>query len=115
VFSDLDSLLADHTEIQIVHGACPKGADWFAHQWFQMRLSSYALRLSELRFPANWEKHGKAAGFRRNVDMAHQSGAHHCLAYWDGVSPGTMHMIGCCAKHGIDVTITAPKRGKGRP
>lgn len=42
-------------------------------------------------FPANWDKYGKAAGFRRNEDMA--KFADGLLAFWDGQSRGTKHMI----------------------
>jgi hypothetical protein len=51
--------------------------------------SSNKLPLHE--FPANWDKHGKAAGFLRNIDMAKFSDA--LVAFWDGQSKGTEHMI----------------------
>lgn len=41
--------------------------------------------------PADWGKYGKAAGFRRNGDMA--LFADGLLAFWDGQSKGTAHMI----------------------
>ena len=43
------------------------------------------------RFPANWDKYGKSAGYRRNVDMANVADA--CIVFWDGTSPGSKHMI----------------------
>lgn len=44
------------------------------------------------RFPANWDKHGKSAGFIRNKKkMAEYSDG--LLALWDGLSNGTEHMI----------------------
>jgi len=42
-------------------------------------------------FPADWDKHGKAAGYLRNIDMAKFSDA--LVAFWDGQSKGTEHMI----------------------
>jgi uncharacterized phage-like protein YoqJ len=43
------------------------------------------------RFPADWNKYGKAAGFRRNQEMADFSDG--LVAFWDGKSHGTKHMI----------------------
>lgn len=42
-------------------------------------------------YHADWNKHGKAAGFRRNVDMGNDADG--LLAFWDGKSSGTKHMI----------------------
>lgn len=42
-------------------------------------------------FPANWNKFGKAAGFKRNEQMAEVADA--LIAFWDGKSHGTKHMI----------------------
>ena len=47
-------------------------------------------------FPANWNKYGKAAGFRRNQQMADFSDG--LVAFWDGKSHGTKHMIDTMAK-----------------
>lgn len=42
-------------------------------------------------YPAEWDKWGKSAGFKRNLLMA--SKAHALIAVWDGESNGTRHMI----------------------
>lgn len=42
-------------------------------------------------FPANWEKFGRAAGFKRNREMALYADA--LIAIWDGYSKGTANMI----------------------
>ena len=42
-------------------------------------------------FPAEWDKHGKGAGFIRNGEMAKY--ANMFIAFWDGESKGTKHMI----------------------
>ncbi len=42
-------------------------------------------------FPADWEKHGKAAGFIRNQQMAEYADA--LIAVWNGRSKGTFDMI----------------------
>ena len=42
-------------------------------------------------YPAQWKKFGKAAGFRRNEQMAEVADA--LIAFWNGESHGTKHMI----------------------
>lgn len=43
------------------------------------------------RMPANWNAHGRRAGYLRNVDMSEAAEA--LIAVWDGESKGTKHMI----------------------
>lgn len=43
------------------------------------------------RFPADWDAHGKGAGYIRNKQMAEYADA--LIAVWDGKSKGTAHMI----------------------
>ena len=42
-------------------------------------------------YPAQWKKFGKRAGYRRNEQMAEVADA--LIAFWDGSSRGTKHMI----------------------
>ena len=42
------------------------------------------------RFPADWETHGKSAGYKRNGQMAGYADA--LLLIWDGQSKGSGHM-----------------------
>lgn len=58
-------------------------------------------------FQAEWNKHGRAAGARRNVDMALYADA--LIAIWDGVSPGTRNMIRTIEKLGKPICVA---RGK---
>jgi len=43
------------------------------------------------KFPANWDKYGKSAGYRRNAEMAEYADS--AIILWDGVSKGTQHMF----------------------
>ncbi len=42
-------------------------------------------------FPADWKRYGNSAGPRRNIEMAEYADA--LIAFWDGESTGTAHMI----------------------
>lgn len=55
------------------------------------------------RFPADWNKHGKSAGYIRNEEMAKYADA--LIAFWDGKSKGTKHMIDLARKHDLKVKI----------
>lgn len=61
-------------------------------------------------FPANWTVHGKSAGFLRNEEMAKYA---NCLiAFWDGQSKGTKHMIEMALKYGLKLFVfTQLKKG----
>ena len=50
------------------------------------------------KFYADWEKYGNAAGYIRNVEMA--QAADFLIAFWDGKSKGTKHMIDAMKKQG---------------
>lgn len=82
--------------VEIVSGAA-RGADElgerFAEDW------SAPVK----RFPADWDKHGKAAGPIRNNQMAEYADI--LVAFWDGKSRGTSHMINSALKHGLEVHV----------
>ncbi|URC15152.1 DNA processing protein [Paraglaciecola Antarctic GD virus 1] len=52
---------------------------------------------------AQWTRYGLSAGYRRNVVMA--SLGSHLIAFWNGHSVGTKHMIDIAKDFGIDVTV----------
>jgi hypothetical protein len=80
-----DEKLSGITEdIEIVCGGA-KGADELG-KWYATE-KGYKLK----EFPADWAKHGKAAGPLRNEEMAKYADA--LIAFWDGKSKGTQDMI----------------------
>lgn len=60
------------------------------------------------RFPAEWSKYGKMAGFKRNTDMAMVADA--LIAVWNGKSSGTKHMIGMANEMDMEVFIWRVKK-----
>lgn len=54
-------------------------------------------------FPADWNKHGKAAGPILNAEMAEVADA--LIAFWDGKSRGTANMIQLAKDKGLKVAI----------
>lgn len=74
-----------------------KGADLLGFQWASEK------EIPIRKFPANWSKHGKAAGYIRNEQMANYST--HCVCFWDGRSTGTAHMIEIAKKKNLKLKI----------
>lgn len=58
------------------------------------------------RRPADWNAHGRRAGFMRNEEMADNADA--LVAVWDGISPGTKHMISAARARGLLVYVYQP-------
>lgn len=83
-------------DIIIVSGTA-RGADRLGEQYAKER--GYQVQ----QFPADWEKNGRAAGYMRNADMANYSDA--LIAFWDGQSKGTQHMIATARKKGLAVRV----------
>lgn len=105
VYNELDRLARQSREaIVVIHGACPKGADRFASEWVSRPSNG-----EEVTYPADWDNHGKKAGFIRNQAMA-DDGADLVLAFWDGSSKGTEHMIKVATQAGILVRIIPAPR-----
>ena len=54
-------------------------------------------------FHADWNKYGKSAGYIRNEKMA--KNADTLIAFWDGKSKGTKHMIDIALDKGLEVHV----------
>jgi len=91
-------------KLTLVHGACPTGADRVAQDWYDRRSRNWGFHAECERHPANWNQYGKAAGPKRNLKML-DAGADLVLAFWDGKSPGTGHMIRMAEMRSIPVLV----------
>ena len=56
-----------------------------------------------IRMPADWTRYGRGAGKIRNIEMALVADA--LIAVWDGVSPGTGHMIDTARAKGLKIYV----------
>lgn len=81
---------------EVVSGGA-RGADKLGAQWAKAN----NLKLKE--FPADWEKHGKRAGFLRNTEIADYADV--CIAFWDMQSRGTADTIDKFRERGKSVII----------
>ena len=84
------------SSIEIVSGEA-RGADKLGEEYAVNK--KYRIK----RFPADWEKYGKSAGFRRNEQMAEYADC--LIAFWDSKSRGTKHMIDTAKSMGLSVRI----------
>lgn len=73
------------------------GADALGEKYAQEK--GHALEI----YPADWKRHGRAAGPIRNAQMASIADA--IIAFWDGKSRGTKSMIDLANKKGLQVVI----------
>tara|TARA_S200000501_G_C20623872_1_gene655809 strand:+ start:31 stop:405 length:375 start_codon:yes stop_codon:yes gene_type:complete len=102
VFSALDQL--EYPVTHVVSG-CARGGDRLGEHYAKSR------NLVVDKFPADWNKHGRSAGYKRNEQMAEVADA--LFAIWDGKSRGTQHMINIARTAGKPVHIynTVTKTG----
>lgn len=56
-----------------------------------------------LPYKADWARYKGAAGFIRNEDMAEAAGE--LVAFWDGISGGTKHMINTATEKDLAVSV----------
>lgn len=80
-----DAVRKSGFDITTVISGTARGADQLGEQYARHH------NLGLGRYPADWDKYGKSAGYRRNAVMA--DNADGLIALWDGQSKGTEHMI----------------------
>lgn len=104
-FHDYNSLLiavarSGRVITEVVSG-CAKGVDALGEKW------GHDHCVPVKKFPADWDKHGKAAGPIRNRQMAEYADA--LIAIWDGKSRGTKNMIETATKLRLAVYVHPAK------
>ena len=98
--STLAKLLSNYDDlpkqIEIVSGHA-LGADRLGEIWAERH------KVKVITFLANWQLHGKRAGYLRNIEMAEYADA--LVAFWDGMSKGTKHMIDIAKSKNLQVRV----------
>ena len=96
----LTNLLANYDDlpkqIEIVSGH-DLGTDRLGEIWAERH------NVKITTFPANWQLHGKRAGYLRNIEMAEYADA--LVAFWDGMSKVTKHMIDIAKSKNLQVRV----------
>lgn len=83
-------------DLEVVGGEA-KGADSLGKQF------AYKHKLKYHSFPADWKNLGRKAGTLRNIQMG--DFADRLVAFWDGESRGTKHMIDYATSKGLEVVV----------
>lgn len=104
-YKKLETIMDDYLksvcdEVEIICGGA-RGADSLGEIYTQFH------NIKCVKFPADWDKYGKSAGYRRNVQMAEYAEKENGIlfAFWDGQSKGTKHMIDIANQHGLEIHI----------
>ncbi|MEG1726080.1 MAG: DUF2493 domain-containing protein [Anaerovoracaceae bacterium] len=83
-------------ELEIVCGKA-KGADALGERYAKEN------GINIKYFPVKWDELGKSAGYIRNSEMANYADG--LIAFWDGNSKGTKHMIDLAKRMGLKVKV----------
>lgn len=90
-------------DLAVIVSGMARGADMLGVQFAD------EMGLEIVRFPADWNRFSKAAGYIRNIEMAKfasEINNNGCLiAFWDGKSKGTKHMIDTAKKYKLEVYV----------
>ncbi|MCK5016198.1 MAG: DUF2493 domain-containing protein [Candidatus Peribacteraceae bacterium] len=83
-------------KIEIVSGGA-NGADQLGERYAKEKGHTLTV------FKADWNKYGKSAGYKRNAQMAKYADI--LIAFWDGESKGTKHMINLAEDEELKIRI----------
>lgn len=81
----------------VIVSGCARGADTLGINWAIDNFTPVD------KYPADWDRYGKSAGYKRNVQMAEN--ADMLIAFWDGKSKGTKHMIDIALSYKLIVLV----------
>ena len=95
IVTDLEKYLPQGTT-EIVSGGA-KGVDASAKKYAEMN----GIKLTE--FLPEYDKYGRSAPLKRNIAIIEYADI--VLAFWDGKSRGTKHVIESCQKTGVPVKV----------
>lgn len=85
ISESLENVGIDESQVTELVCGMARGGDMAGLRW------AGQMGLPVKKFPADWNKHGKRAGFIRNREMAEYADIG--VGFWDGESKGTQNMI----------------------
>lgn len=91
--------VCDRTDPFTIIDGCARGADTLAYE------IAVRCKWTTERYPADWKRHGHFAGPLRNREMLKEGKPDLVLAFWDGSSPGTAHMVRLARQAGVEVRV----------
>jgi hypothetical protein len=91
-----DRILVNHDDITIISGGA-NGADKLRELYGKEN------NLPVEIYPAEWDKYGKSVGYKINQNMSNNADG--LIAFWNGKSKGTKHMIDITTKDGLKVIV----------
>lgn len=98
-YQKLESFILQHISVDQIDFVVSHGSDRLAERF----ASNFGLKT--LIFPADWSKHGKSAGYRRNITIIENADI--VFAFWDGTSKGTKHSINLATKTNKELYVYA--------
>ena len=102
ILTEISKKRNDLDRIRIISGTA-RGADKLGEQY--AKIAGYELS----KFPADWNGLGKRAGYVRNAEMAkfavEDDNYGVLIAFWDGKSRGTKHMIDLAKRYGLEIHV----------
>jgi len=97
VYAVLDTMRAEYPDITIISGMA-RGPDRYAALYAAMNNIPLETYLPD------WDTYGNRAGIIRNTQMLSVGKPDQVIAFWDGVSRGTKHMMDIARRKNITVT-----------
>lgn len=97
-----DQFFREKRPTAIISGLA-RGADTLGTRYARER------GIQVLEFPADWERLGRRAGMVRNLQMLEAADA--VVAFWDGQSRGTAHMVNETKKRGLPLRVVRYQKG----
>lgn len=93
---------ASKFQVSTVLSGAARGVDRLGEIW--ARRNGRAVE----QYPADWDRHGKRAGYLRNAEMVDNAQA--LIAVWDGTSRGTAHTIRLARAAKLKVFVFIPDK-----
>ena len=96
IFEKLSDIFKEKKPSEVISGGA-KGPDTIGVLWAE------SLGIPTVVYKPDWERYGRGAGMRRNTTIVEN--CDHLIAFWDGESKGTKHMIDLATEKGLSVHV----------